>query len=552
MKVHGLKKIICAAVVLLNVNVANAAADVGSYDPSAQLNREREEMERQRVWEQIQEAEKARNAKVEDEREKSTQTESDIKFELTKIIFDESEILTAEELDGVTADFIGKDVTVDDLYTITERVNKLYSDKGYLTCRAFLSEQRIVNGVVKITLVEGRTGNIIVTGNKHTRESFIKKSVKLTEGEIANTQELNRRLQMFNRTSDAPLRIILRAGEQGGTTDYELVIYEPPNQSLTLYADNNGIETSGRWREGIFYRYRSLTGRRDALSLTYLRAKGLNSFGIGYSLPLNHHGMKLDIDYSTNANEIIKGDLKPLGVKGHASAFNMTWRLPFNVDSFRRYETGLQYTYQKSTTDLGTKLDERLTWTDDKINRVAPYVSFIHNGKDSVLYHKHALIIAHRKDLMDTKYNNTIYQLNLMYQKRFVGGQILQGRIDAQYTNGKNLSSADRFYIGGANNVRGYEESFLGGERGIVASLEYKVPLDTKKSIMALAFVDGGKVSGETVFDGEDKLWSTGLGVSANIKNFFASLTVGFPLKKNFVAEKVDSCRVHLQTTLSF
>lgn len=119
------------------------------------------------------------------------------------------------------------------------------------------------------------------------------------------------------------------------------MIYEPPNQSLTLYADNNGIETSGRWREGIFYRYRSLTGRRDALSLTYLRAKGLNSFGIGYSLPLNHHGMKLDIDYSANSNEIIKGDFKPLGVKGHASAFNLTWRLPFNVDSFRRYETGL-------------------------------------------------------------------------------------------------------------------------------------------------------------------------------------------------------------------
>lgn len=537
---------------MLNVNVVNAAADFGSYDPSAQLNREREEMERQRVWEQIQEAEEARNAKVEDEREKSAQTKSDIKFELTKIIFDESEILTAEELDGVTADFIGKDVTVNDLYTITERVNKLYADKGYLTCRAFLSEQRIVNGVVKITLVEGRTGNITVTGNKHTRESFIKKSVKLTEGEIANTQELNRRLQMFNRTSDAPLRIVLRAGEQGGTTDYELVIYEPPNQSLTLYADNNGIETSGRWREGIFYRYRSLTGRRDALSLTYLRAKGLNSFGIGYSLPLNHHGMKLDIDYSANSNEIIKGDFKPLGVKGHASAFNLTWRLPFNVDSFRRYETGLQYTYQKSTTDLGTKLDERLTWTDDKINRFAPYVSFIHNGKDSVLYHKHALTFTHRKDLTHTKYNDTIYQLNLMYQKRFGSGQILQGRIDAQYTNGKNLSSADRFYIGGANSVRGYEESFLGGERGIVASLEYQVPLDKKKSIMALAFVDGGKVSGETVLDDADKLCSTGLGLTFGIKNFFASLTIGFPLKKNFVAEKVDRCRVHFQTTLSF
>ena len=109
--------------------------------------------------------------------------------------------MTREELDATAAEFIGKAVSVKDLYTITERVNKLYEDKGFLTCRAFLGEQQIINGVVRITLVEGRTGN----------------------------------------------------------------------------------------------------------------------------------------DYSTNANKIIKGNLNPLGVKGHASAFNMTWHLPFMVDAFRRY-----------------------------------------------------------------------------------------------------------------------------------------------------------------------------------------------------------------------
>ena len=537
---------------MMNLN-AVSAADLGSYDPSRQLSRDREEMERQRIWEQITEDEENRKAKIEDERTTSEAIDSDITFELTEIIFNESEILTREELEATVAEFIGKAVSVKDLYTITERVNKLYEDKGFLTCRAFLGEQQIINGVVRITLVEGRTGNVVVTGNKHTRESFIRKSFPLKEGEIANTQVLNRRLQLFNRTHDAPLRLVLKAGEKVGTTDYELIVYEPPNQSLTLYADNNGYDTSGRWREGIFYRYKSLTGHRDALNITYLRGKGLNSFGIGYSLPLNYHGMTLDIDYSTNANKIIKGDLNPLGVKGHASAFNMTWHLPFMVDAFRRYETGLQYTYQKSTTDLGTKLDEqRIKWTDDKINRVIPYVSFIHNGADSVLYHKHSLTFAHKKDVMKESDNATLYNFNLMYQKRFRSGQIFQGRIDAQFTNNKNLASSDRFYIGGANSVRGYEESFFGGERGIVGSLEYQVPLNKGKNFMALAFVDAGKVSGSTVVPGDDELISTGVGLAANFKNFFASLTVGFPLKKHFETQDADTCRVHFQTTLNF
>lgn len=322
-----------------------------------------------------------------------------------------------------------------------------------------MTEQRIVNGVVKITLVEGRTGKVTVSGNKHTRASFIRNSFPLKEGEIANTQQLNRRLQLFNRTSDAPLRLVLKAGEKPGTTDYELIIYEPNNQSVTLYTDNNGSEVSGRWRGGIFYRYRSLTGRRDALNLTYLHGKGLNAFSVGYSMPLNHRGMKLDFDYSTNANETIKGDLKPLGVKGHASSFNLTWRLPFTVDPFRRYETGLQYTHQKSTTDLGTKLEERFVWTDDKINRVTPYVSFMHNGKDSVLYHKHAVAFAHRKDALGDKSHATIYQLNIAishfgarHSEKF--GQRATCSVDGFAGHGRCRRSQIRFGQGRRRQIR--------------------------------------------------------------------------------------------------
>ena len=100
--------------------------------------------------------------------------------------------------------------------------------------------------------------------------------------------------------------------------------------------------------------------------------------------------------------------------------------------------------------------------------------------------------------------------------------------------------------------MRGYEESFFGGERGIVGSLEYQVPLNKGKNFMALAFVDAGKVSGSTVVPGDDELISTGLGLAANFKNFFASLTVGFPLKKHFETQDADTCRVHFQTTLNF
>lgn len=109
-----LASISTAALLLLNLNAATAA-DLGSYDPSAQLNRDREEMERQRVWEQIREREENRKAEVEDDRDAGKQAESDLTFELTEVLFDDSEILTREELSAITADYVGKAVTLNDL-----------------------------------------------------------------------------------------------------------------------------------------------------------------------------------------------------------------------------------------------------------------------------------------------------------------------------------------------------------------------------------------------------------------------------------------------------
>lgn len=179
----------------------------------------------------------------------------------------------------------------------------LYQEKGFLTCRAFLPPQTIHAGEVQIRLIEGKTANVTVTGNKHTRESFLRNTFKLKSGEVANTRKLNRKLQHFNGTSDVQARLLMKAGQNFGETDYEIVLYEPNNQSLTFYADNAGYETGGKYRFGTFYNYRSLTGRRDSLHANFLVSNGTKAWDFGYSLPIGHHGMKFDIGYSANTTE---------------------------------------------------------------------------------------------------------------------------------------------------------------------------------------------------------------------------------------------------------
>lgn len=525
-------------------------------DAGAQLNRAREYMEQQRAAQQMEEDQTRKKVKVETETQKPEQSADQVTFALTLVETDASEILTEAEIKSITDPYTGKTVSLQDLYDMTAAINKLYEEKGYAICRAYLPPQRIHEGVVQIKLLEGKTGNVTINGLRFTRKGYVANRIKLEPGKVANTDTLNDRLQRFNATNDVQLRILVHAGEKPGTTDYEIAAYEPKNNhTVSLYVDNHGYETSGRWREGVFYTVRSLTGQRDALRLNYIRSEGTNIFGANYSVPLNNQGTMLDFDYGTNTTKIIKGNLKDVGVKGHAYAASLTLRHPLRIDEKRRDEIGIQYLHQNSQTDFGTKSNNYIKWVDDTRNTYIPYISFTHYGKSSVLYHKHSLTFTNFNNLYNTGDNYMAYRLDAMYQKRLPGGQMLSGRFNAQLASeSKNMSSSDFFYIGGANSVRGYEESFLGGNQGFSASLSWMVPVDKKRIFNIFTFVDYGRVFGDERSVIDHTLVSTGLGLTANYKNFYSSLTLGIPLKRNFKSQtdKVDSTRIHFNCSLTF
>lgn len=528
---------------------AYAAPDYGANDPGAQLERNREILERQRIADQIEEDQRNRGAKVENEEESTPEEKVPaVEFQLEKINFDNSEILTPEELDTIAQEYIGKSVTLQNLYEIVEKINALYQEKGFLTCRAFLPPQTIHAGEVQIRLVEGKTANVTISGNNHTRESFIRNSFDLKPGEITNTKKLNRKLQHFNGTSDVQARLLMKAGQNFGETDYEIVIYEPDNQTFMLYTDNAGYETSGKYRFGMFYNYRSLTGHRDSLHANYLMSNGTKAWDFGYSFPIGHHGMKFDIGYSANTTEVKKGELASLGVKGKAHSISAALRIPFYVNQFARYETGLQFIRQNSKTDLGTKLDERVRWVDDKITRFTPYISLIHYGNNQLFYHRHSVAFSRRDDVSNTRNTAAIYKFDSFYQYRANHGQTINFRFDGQITSKKLLGSSDRYYIGGVNSVRGYEESFMGGEKGLSGSLEYQIPITEDRRLKIFPFFDFGYVSGESVVD-EKMLCSTGIGITANLKHVSANLTWGVPLVKKFEGQHVKSSRLHFSVT---
>ena len=521
----------------------------GSADAGVQLDQAREAMERERIAEQIKEDEATRNEQVEGVPENEPQSaDIDMKFELKKIETDPSEVLKQEEIDSVTAPYIGKAISVKDLYKIIDDINGIYKKKEYMTCRAFLPPQTIHEGIVHINLVEGRTGNVTVEGNKSTSTGYITSWFPLKEGEIANTGKLNRSLQRFNGTNDVALRIKMQAGKKEGTTDYVLYAFEPKLHNFTLYTDNNGYETSGRFRYGFFYNWRSVSGRRDSLRLSYLRSSGSNAYNLGYTTPLGTSGLKLDLDYTGNKNEVVSGDLKNLGIEGDAKAYSVGLRYPLAVTDKKRCELGLTYLSQKSKTDWG---HGQSIWIDDKLTRYNLYIAFTNYGKASVFYHRYGLMRSNKSDMYGGSENVNLYQINMFWRKGLPNKHAFVTRFSSQFGGKSYMSTSNRFYIGGMNTVRGYEESFISGDKGFALGLEYHFPI-IGDNLHGFTFLDYGWVNGGYAISGANTLMSTGVGVVWENNNYNASLLLGLPIKKDVGGKKTDSVRLQFNISKTF
>ena len=518
-------------------------------DAGIQMNRMRNYLERERVKRQIAEDREAAKNKVETEKSTQTAQGEAITFELKKIVTDPSAVLTDAELDAIIKPYEGQQVKLSDIYDIVEKINALYNEKGYVTCRAFLPPQTITEGTVKLLLVEGRTGTATVSGNKYTKAKYITNRLHLAPGEIANVKQLNKDLLLFNATNATQLRIMMKAGTEPGTTDYEITAYEPKRDTWTLFEDNAGSYTSGEYRTGLFFNTKSLSGNCDAFSLGTVYSQGTRAANAMYSRSLGRSGTKMNLLYSTNAVKVVKGGYEDM-IKGHANSYAIGFVQPVLVNETTRSEVSLDYNRQNSKTDW---LTPRINMVDDKVQDVTLGYSLTNYGASHVFYQKHSYVRGYSKQEADMGTGSEpsnkhfgFYKFNGLYQKLYQAGQMWNLRADAQWSGSDGMVSSRQFYMGGMYSVRGYKENFLGGDSGFTFSAEYAVPV-INKNTSAFTFFDYGHVYGNGQSDDQHHILSSvGLGLRSTINQYIsASLTLGVPLQREFVSETASKTRLH-------
>ena len=439
-------------------------------------------------------------------------------------------VFSTEELSKITAPYEDRVVASSELEDLRVALTRYYIDHGYINSGAVIPDQKVVDGVIHMVIVEGRLSDIEVSGNTHLNSDYIKDRLELGAGPPLNVKDLQEQIQiMLQSPVIETMNSQLRPGDRPGEANLTTQVKEGPRVQFIPVIDNRLSPPLGDFRvlpQAFIY---DLTGRGDVLSTNVGFAEGLTDANANWSIPLTPRDTTLTLLAEHTDSEVQNGPFQDLDIKNKTQTYGFRVGHPFYRTPSQTFSMSLGLDLRKSHSEL---LGEDFAFTpgvpsdgDVKASIIRFAQEWTQRGAKQVLAARSQFSLG--VDAFDATTNSG----NLPSGKFFAWlGQFqwarrlgedwgeLIFRADTQLTN-DNLFTMEQFSVGGALSVRGYRENQIVRDYGYDISLEYRYPLikdPSGRSILAIApFVDGGGAKNNDLPNGPNPtfLYSAGAGL---------------------------------------
>lgn len=465
------------------------------------------------------------------------------------------------KLQAAVAPFTGPARTVEDIDQAAAAVQELYQREGMQTVAVSVPEQDISGGVVTIRVEETRIRRVRVLGSRYFSLGAIKGEVTSAQEEkVLNLRELQQDVQRVNRkTGDLQVVPAVEPTEQPGWVDVDLNVTDKLPVHGGIEMTNYHSATTTPSRLALDARYGNLWQKYHELGFQYQTSPEntdeVKVAVLSYLAPLSADArlaayfIQTDSDIAT-VNDIRvfgKGDIlglrwvKPLMQKrSNVQSFSLGFDFKdFEEDTFTvntlstsapiKYLTfSSLYSMQNNTTAGGDAVSAGFTLgLRDLVNDTDEFVAKRASADASFIYFK------------------ADWQRNYFLPRAWEFSHRLSGQIAES-----PLVSNEQFSAGGVSSVRGYYESQVSGDSGVVASLELHTPdfldgLSWLSELDLYAFMDGAWVNIKNALPGEydtDVISSVGLGTYALVFDKLAfQLDGGIALEPLEGSTEVDS-----------
>ncbi len=436
---------------------------------------------------------------------------------VSKVEVSGSTIFGPEQFNPIVQPLEGRTVTLNDLKTAADAITKLYLDKGYLTSRAVLPQQKIADGVVQIQVLEGRLQEIQIEGNRRLLKSYIRDRIRLGAKVPLNSNQLEEQLRLLK--IDPLFKNIeasLRPGSEPNSSILVVRVTEAKNFSSAISLDNYIPPAIAPERGSIALQYQNLSGRGDVLAGSYAVGTNLgkfdwgasNVFDISYSLPVNAMNGTLQLRTVQNSNRITRSDLEPLGLEAESSYYLINFRQPIIRTLRQEVALSLGFEIQGGQTFLfndtpfpfgigpdanGVSRTRVLQFGQDWLRRDSQGAWLLRSQFNFGLGILGAT--TNPSPIPDGRFFSWLGQGQRL--QRLGGDNFLLLRSELQLSP-NSLLPFQQFVIGGGLSVRGYAQNARSGDNGFRFSAEGRFPVlrnQARTPVLQLApFLDLGAV----------------------------------------------------------
>ena len=449
-----------------------------------------------------------------------------------------SSVFGEAEFAPILEPYEGRDLGLRELRQAADEITQLYLESGYITSRAVLSEQTIVDGVVQMRVVEGELDEIQIEGTRRLA-GYVRDRVNLANRKPLNQVDLESQLQLLR--ADPLIERVeasLRAGSGEGQSKLIVRVLEAPMLSGRVAVDTNSPPSVGVLRTGIEGTANNLLGLGDRLNLSAYRstAGGSATFGATYTVPLNAMDGTLQARYLPSSFDLISEELRTLGVEGSSDTYELTYRQPLVRKPNEEFALSLGFRHRTGETLVSNVVID------------STRTSVFQFGQDYLKRDRKGAWGLRSQFNLGTGLLDATNRENGEADGQFFSwlGQIQRAQVinrdnlllmqASLQLSPDSLLGADQFIIGGPSSVRGYSQNARFGDNGLRASIEDRITVshneDGSAAVQLAPFLDAATVWNQGAETSDQRfLLGTGVGVIANlIEDVEARFDVGIPL----------------------
>ena len=449
------------------------------------------------------------------------------------------------EIEQLAAQFEGREVSVEALLGLKEKINQLFVINGYVNSGVMIPDQQIRDGNIVFEMTEGQVTAVAIDGQ--LRSGYIEKRLDITspfnlEALQASLKQLEK--DPFVRRLDANIT----PGNEPGMANLKLDVETSPKVSVGVTFANNRSPSIGSENTQLQVNLNNLSGWGDSTSVSTSITEGLNAENFDFSIPVNSWDHKLSVRYSSSDSSVIEEPFNSVDVESETEIASIGLDVPVFRNLENQVAVHLNFETRKNKTSL---LGQPFSFSEGAVNgetRVAPVrlgASYSTQKENHSFATRATVSIGTSSfdatpDAGQANGDFTSYLVQAQYSQRLNDKFYFTTKVLAQIASDP-LLSVEKFSLGGVGTVRGYRQNQIVRDNVYLTSVEGRYKFDTLSPFEFVGFVDwgGGENHSDALSQGNDELYSVGLGVNyRDARGLSAELYVAHGFKDVVVMNK--------------